>query len=386
MLNTQSAESIATVRRRTALRGALLLLILGLPMLCFPGAASGQEQGGAVHEVIRGDTLWDLAARYLSGGTRWGEIYDMNRSSIADPDLILPGQRLRLPSRTAVASAPVSETPPPEDAADRPPSPQEDPFAGPSLFDRTPERTVSLGGFEVEEQPDLPLVSRTDFDRAPFLAKKKELEPVATTTRVLVANPLRLRLPATIPLNSRVVLALHGLTVENGQELIAFKWKRRVGKYGHVVEPVALLTVHKQDADSAHARVSQVFAAYEVGDPVIHRLPYPEEVPVGLQAVEGGPTGRILAFANKQPLLGVTEIAFLNIGAEQGVGIGDEFVSFTRNVPESALASLDDGQAILRVVQVRPTMSTATIVRMRDVGTSERSPVRLVGQAVPASP
>ena len=75
-------------------------------------------------------------------------------------------------------------------------------------------------------------------------------------------------------------------------------------------------------------------------------------------------------------------MAFLDVGAEQGIGLGDEFVTFAPNVSNPAAASIDDGQALLRVVQVRPKTSTAVVVLMRDVGTVDGAQVRLVGQAV----
>lgn len=58
--------------------------------------------------VVRGgDTLWDIAAADLGAGaddalvaTHWRRIHELNRAVIgADPDLIHPGQRLRLPGR-----------------------------------------------------------------------------------------------------------------------------------------------------------------------------------------------------------------------------------------------------------------------------------------------
>ena len=55
--------------------------------------------------VRRGDTLWGLAARHLGPGasdaqvaTEWPRWHASNRSTIgSDPDLIVPGQRLRVP-------------------------------------------------------------------------------------------------------------------------------------------------------------------------------------------------------------------------------------------------------------------------------------------------
>jgi hypothetical protein len=374
-------KRVAATKRRDAVRVGI-----ALALLLSAGLAHGQE-AGPVHEVRWGDTLWGLAVRYLNDGPRWREIFALNNSSIGDPDLILPGQTLRLPPRSVSVAADATEGRGNEALGPVPPvarrsSPQENPFAGPSLFDRTPERAVTLGGFEVEERPLAASVSRSDFTRAPFLAKPEDLGPTALTARQLVANPLRLRLPETIPLNHRVVLLLEELQADVGDELVAFKWRHRVGRHGRVVEPVAVLKVLEARGDSAYAQVTQVFADYEIGDPVIRPFTYPEPAPVGAVPAEAAITGGVIGIANRGPLLSLTEVAFLDVGVEQGIGVGDEFVSFAPNIENAATASVDDGQALLRVVQVRPKMSTVVVVRMRDVGTIEGSRVRLVGQAV----
>jgi surface antigen len=61
-----------------------------------PSAGSGSQ--GVERVVVPGDTLWGIAAELLGDGARYREIYDANREVIgANPDLILPGQVLRLP-------------------------------------------------------------------------------------------------------------------------------------------------------------------------------------------------------------------------------------------------------------------------------------------------
>lgn len=49
------------------------------------------------HRVVRGDTLWGIAARYLGNGARWQEIFNLNRGVIRNPNLISAGQVLRIP-------------------------------------------------------------------------------------------------------------------------------------------------------------------------------------------------------------------------------------------------------------------------------------------------
>ena len=77
------------------------VVIAGLPL---PDRAVAPPP--EIVEVRPGDTLWAIARRDLGSAAddaaviaRWHEIYELNRTVIgADPDLIQPAQRLRLPT------------------------------------------------------------------------------------------------------------------------------------------------------------------------------------------------------------------------------------------------------------------------------------------------
>ena len=47
--------------------------------------------------VQSGDSLWSIAEEKYGDGSRWTEIYDANKDTISDPDLIYPGQELKIP-------------------------------------------------------------------------------------------------------------------------------------------------------------------------------------------------------------------------------------------------------------------------------------------------
>jgi nucleoid-associated protein YgaU len=53
--------------------------------------------GGRTYEVVKGDSLSAIARREYGDAKEWRRIYDANRDIIKDPDLIYPGQMLRLP-------------------------------------------------------------------------------------------------------------------------------------------------------------------------------------------------------------------------------------------------------------------------------------------------
>jgi nucleoid-associated protein YgaU len=53
--------------------------------------------GGRTYVVTKGDSLSAIAKREYGEAKEWRRIYDANRDIIKDPDLIYPGQTLRLP-------------------------------------------------------------------------------------------------------------------------------------------------------------------------------------------------------------------------------------------------------------------------------------------------
>lgn len=65
-----------------------------------PASTSARTDNRAqerTHTVVKGDTLWAIAKKYLGSGSRYPEIFNLNTDKIKNPNLIYPGQVLRLP-------------------------------------------------------------------------------------------------------------------------------------------------------------------------------------------------------------------------------------------------------------------------------------------------
>ncbi len=63
-------------------------------------ASSAPASGNAssrTYTVVAGDSLSKIAKRELGDANKWKSIYEANRDSIKNPDLIHPGQVLTLP-------------------------------------------------------------------------------------------------------------------------------------------------------------------------------------------------------------------------------------------------------------------------------------------------
>lgn len=63
----------------------------------FGTALVNPYHGFALHTVAAGETLAGIAAQWLGDGSRWPAIVEANRDEVSDPNLIQPGQVLRVP-------------------------------------------------------------------------------------------------------------------------------------------------------------------------------------------------------------------------------------------------------------------------------------------------
>ncbi|MEN8652352.1 BTAD domain-containing putative transcriptional regulator [Streptomyces sp. 21So2-11] len=114
------------------------------------------------YTVLPGDTLWDLAARHLGDPLKWPRIYQLSctiRQSdgqlLSDPDLLLPGWQLQLPTHVAPplpapSGPPAAPAQPPRTASPNPaPVPTPPPAPSPS--------SSGQGGAHEVAQPTRPV-------------------------------------------------------------------------------------------------------------------------------------------------------------------------------------------------------------------------------------
>lgn len=352
-----------------------------------PDLTPAQEAGR--HEVHRGDTLWDLARRYLSDPLAWPRIFELNRDVVEDPHWIYPGEVLRLPG-TRTADARRGEARPAErgeretgegTTQETRAEPGVSRFGGPSVFDQSPSSGNRLGTLGIEEYRPSPLVSSNDYHRAPFLAHRERLGPTGVTARKIEGNPLGLSLPAAVRRHHRVVLALDGLSVEPGQRLQAIRFARALGRHGHIVRPMAVLEVTELFGDSARVEVLDVFGDYRVGDLVMPLPPFEFGSERARRPADADLTARLIGYEMEQVVPGPGDMVFLDAGEAKGVRIGDEFLVLRPDEKRPASASYEDRLAIVRVVRVGAATATAIVVDLQDVGMEPGVAARLAFRA-----
>jgi nucleoid-associated protein YgaU len=61
------------------------------------GPAAGTIAHDQTYTVVAGDSLSKIAKRYYGDANKWHRIHEANLDQITNPDLIHPGQRLKIP-------------------------------------------------------------------------------------------------------------------------------------------------------------------------------------------------------------------------------------------------------------------------------------------------
>ncbi|GAA4242418.1 hypothetical protein GCM10022254_75360 [Actinomadura meridiana] len=153
------------------------------------------------HIVKRGETLWSLARRTYGSGALYPRIFKSSRTidqpdgvpSLTDPDVIQPGQRVRLPA----ARATDEPTSPPRTGSPRPASPPAPSERGEANDNRTPPRPGPTSERATSSEVRSPVV-------APPVEHPASPTPSASTDQDESASPLAISLPS----GSRIGLGL----------------------------------------------------------------------------------------------------------------------------------------------------------------------------------
>jgi hypothetical protein len=320
-----------------------------------PKSAPAAQRPEGDYVVKKGDTLWGIAKDLLNDPFLWPRIWDRN-PFITNPNLIFPGDTLGMPGRE-IAPAPAAEAP-------RPGPPTE----APKEVAKAPAPAPPAPEMELAPPPPVPVASRAAIACSPVLLDE-QAAAAAGIGSVAKSNDNRRLLSQ----EDHIVVAVDGAqTLKVGDRLAVVRPGLRVihpsrkGTLGRALFTLGLFEVTQVQARTASGRLIYSCLPITIGDRVMPFAlpPFPEDkiAQPTTRVLEGVIVDTPLALQ----LLGLQNLAWLDVGAGQGIGPGDVFAVYRSNVPAVNLAT---GEVIPippdrlgEAVVIRVTNTTATAV------------------------
>ena len=302
--------------------------------------------GPDAYIIQKGDTLWDLAGKWLGDPFLWPQVWDENRY-VLDSHWIYPGDPLVVPGRpTVVPEEPTAEATPPaeaeeeapvEEAAQTPPAP-----AAPAMIlVAAPSDVYCAGYIEPEHVASGLWVGGSEDPEQHALAegdviylnqgRNQGLGPGDEFTVVRAVN--KVQHPST------------------GQAMGTYI--RRLGK----------VRVMLAQEDTSTAVIEMSCSDIHYSDELLPWTPIPIPRRASMPPFDrydvtpsGGPTGEIVALAPELSNVAAGNVIHVDLGLASGVQPGDVLTMYR---PQIDLPRLQIGQAI--VLTVEPTSATAMI-------------------------
>ncbi|HYG65360.1 MAG TPA: LysM peptidoglycan-binding domain-containing protein [Thermoanaerobaculia bacterium] len=334
--------------------------------------------GTQVHVIQRGDTLWDLAARFYGNPYLWPQLWEHNRY-ILDAHWIYPGDPLVLgpevqPVDTLAGGAGTGELEPGEEPGEESAPVENVLTAGAAAGAPIPlgsESDLLCSGFIGDAEEEFPYtIAGSEYD-----VLQAGLEGNAATTlqgRWGVANTVK------YGLNTSDIVYIDGGRAQGlsaGTVFTAVAPGRQVihptggvfGRFYNYLGRVRVLSVQETTAiaEIIHScdpiTVGSLLRPYEPEPVPLARVTAmrPVNFPSPEEALENTP---VIVFSEDEIIsLGEDHVVYIDRGAEQDVTPGDIFTIYRRNRPglppivlgELAVLSVQSRSAVAKIIESR---------------------------------
>lgn len=367
-----------------------VMLTWAAPLAAQEPAGLPEKASGREHVVRKGDTLWDLAKLYLTNPFLWPLLYEANRGTVEDPNLIYPNERLVIPPVPAVA-----------DAAEAPGAAATEAARGALATkasdggSRELRRTRFYPGNDLKSERDRdPMfigeelerkapVKAAEFYAAPWLAQPNSLRVVGELVQEAGRTQPDRLVQTVHPFDKVYVRYVGGARPKVGDRLLMVQAGRSFGAAGRVIEPAAIITVQELADEVLIGEVSRQFGRLMPGALALPLEEFPGVEPTEARPIENGPVATLLGFVEEQPAYDLSDKGFIDLGREDGIAIGDELVAF---LPQRRAKGGYDEKlppltvARLRVIRVAERTATVKILGVEYESLAAGLPVQVVAK------
>ncbi len=356
---------IASIAR--SVRTALLSLLLAAA----PVALSAQERdstaalkpGTVLHTVRTGDTLFEIARRYLGNPFRWPELFKANSGQIANANLIYPGQKLYV-------GADGRPTFNPEAVAAEIESPEAAPTRAVPLGRAVAGQSQSvLENATINGRALRPTVRRGEAAAAPFLvapnARTNTGSLVSRSDPTVVTAAMSRdqfqifdEVDVLLPTGMRGVIGQQFGVYQPGPEVRHGKLRRRLMQPSGVVELRAL-----GSGRAARARVTTMYANMKRGDLLMPLDTSVAPSTVRPQDVSNGPVYEVAYIAGGVVLPTIQNFIVIALPKGATSKVGDLFSLYADGQPLTEdRKNIAPSNVVAQVSVVRVTSESATAI------------------------
>lgn len=347
-------------------------------------AADSSAARPATHTVKRGDTLWDLANRYLGDPFRWPDLYRINTDQIDDPHWIYPGEVLKLPgaqepapSDTSAEEA-VRDTTGAQNAGDTVATVRAAP--SPTVF---ATRSRERGQFVRSDTARRPAVPAALLPSVPFMDREGGPEGAGRIAGSAEAQEGSIEQANRTPQIREllVVVPPRATTPRVGDQYVAYTLGPERFGVGQLVLPTALLRVEEVRAGSVTARLMTSYDRPAIGQAVVPLIAAPPPAGVRPVPVSNGLTTEVVAVVSAPALPSLQNYVMLRASERDGLRTGD-LVSLVRPAyrDDDGVQHPEEELGTAEVVKVTPRGTTAMIVAQRSSAIGEGTTARLVAR------
>ena len=369
-LPTSMRRHLLAPAARSMRTAILTLCIVGVPTLV-PMLVEAQQRdstaalkpGTVLHTVRPGDTLFDIARRYLGNPFRWPELFKANAGQIANANLIYPGQKLYV------------------GADGRPTFNPEAVAAELDTAEAAPTRAMPLGrnpsgqAVSVLENATLngrtlrPTVRRGEAAAAPFLvplnARTVSGNLVSRSDPTIISAALTRdqfqlfdEVDVLLPVGSRGIVGQQFGVYQPGPEVRHGRLSSRLMQPSGVVELVALGT-----GRAARARVTSMFANMKRGDLLMALDTASVPSTVRPQDVSNGPVYEVAYISGGVVLPTIQNFVVIALPKGATSKVGDQFTLYAdgHSLTEGT-KDVSPSISVAQVSVVKVTVESATAV------------------------
>ncbi|GBE36464.1 lysM domain/BON superfamily protein [bacterium BMS3Bbin07] len=311
------------------MKAIFILLIISLSLL-MPLRIMAGETEHVEYTVKKGDTLWDITGGKFDDPFLWPNVWKEN-PTVKNPDLIFPGQRLRLPRYMLQKQIDI----------------------------RVPEEKEVKKEIAVPEEKAITIAPRQPFVvDADLIAVSGFIDKVTPGVGKIVATPDERTL---IGKDDLVYIKLYDNAVpEKGKKFYA---ERSLGVIrhpstgevlGNLIELTGVIEVTGREAGFTKAKVIKSFIEIQKGDPIDNYYPI-ESFPL-VKGTSPAVNGTVVAARDLRLISGNYDIVYIDRGSVDGVVPGDIFTLVSAEKPNRPIGKI-------QVISTRQKSAAAIVIK-----------------------